>query len=65
MCLTAARASRESPAAAAAVAAAATASQAEEEEDEEGVTERQSWSRERAIAEQLVEALVEEWRAPM
>lgn len=64
----AARAAKASPAAAAAaaVAAAAAESQPEQsEEDEERAAERQNWSREREVAEQLVEALIEEWRAPM
>ena len=45
---------------------AASQGQAENtEEDEDAAVERASWSRERIVAEDLVSALVEEWRAPM
>jgi hypothetical protein len=44
----------------------ASQEQAEEpEEDEDAAAERASWSQERSVAEDLVGALVEEWRAPM
>ena len=36
-----------------------------EAEDEDAAAERGSWSQERCIAEDMVHALVEEWRAPM
>ena len=45
---------------------ASSQGQAEEPEDtEDGQAERASWSQERLAAEDLVAALVEEWRAPM
>ena len=44
---------------------ASSQGQAEEPEDEDGEAERASWSQERIAAEDLVAALVEEWRAPM
>lgn len=37
----------------------------EPEEDEDAAAERASWSQERSVAEDMVAALVEEWRAPM
>ena len=36
-----------------------------EAEDEDAAAERRTWSQERCIAEDMVEALVEEWRTPM
>ena len=45
---------------------AASQGQTEEpEDDEDAKAERASWSQERVVAEDLVAALVEEWRAPM
>ena len=34
-------------------------------EDEDAAAERRTWSQERCVAEDMVEALVEEWRTPM
>ncbi len=36
-----------------------------EAEDEDAAAERRTWSQERCVAEDMVEALVEEWRTPM
>ena len=36
-----------------------------EAEDEDAAAERGTWSQERCVAEDMVAALVEEWRAPM
>ncbi len=45
---------------------ASSQGQAEEPEDDaDAQAERASWSQERAVAEDLVAALVEEWQAPM
>lgn len=37
----------------------------EQEEDEDAAAERATWSQERVVAEDLVAALVEEWKAPL